>query len=142
MEYKRNYETIVFTKALITFNKRVLMIKRSNYAGSGVGEWDIPGGGLIFDESPLDGINREIKEETGLAVRVDRLLLATTIVKSPTWQSIGLTYLGYGESDKVTLSHEHTDFIWATMEQLKERLFKPQLEDYTRNSIFEALNID
>lgn len=137
-----SHETKVFTKALIIFNKRVLMIKRSSYDSSGAGEWDIPGGGLQFGEDPLDGIYREIKEETGLTAHVDKLLLATTIIKSSTRQSIGLTYLGYADSDNVTLSHEHTDFIWATMEQFKERLPKPQLDDYTRHNIFDILNIN
>lgn len=136
------HETGVFTKALIIFNRRVLMIRRSNYVDKGQGEWDIPGGRLDFGESPLDCINREVREETGLAFRVDRLLLATTIVINPVRQSIGLTYLGYADSDKVILSHEHTEFMWATMNQYKERLSKPLSDDYTKNKIFDILEID
>jgi len=137
-----SHETIVFTKALVIFNKRVLMIKRSGYVDSGKGEWDIPGGGLCFGEAPLDGIYREVKEETGLTVHIDRLLLATTIVRSPSKQSVGLTYLAYADSDNVVLSHEHTDVLWANMTQFKERLFTPQFKDYTKHSIFDHLNID
>jgi 8-oxo-dGTP pyrophosphatase MutT (NUDIX family) len=32
------------------------------------GKWEFPGGGLDHDEEPLDGLRREIQEETGLEV--------------------------------------------------------------------------
>lgn len=35
--------------------------------------WNLPGGGLKPNETPWDGVIREVKEETGLDVRVDRL---------------------------------------------------------------------
>ncbi|HEY9645756.1 MAG TPA: NUDIX hydrolase [Chroococcidiopsis sp.] len=37
--------------------------------------WDLPGGGLAADETLLDGLSREVREETGLeSFQVDRLL--------------------------------------------------------------------
>jgi ADP-ribose pyrophosphatase YjhB (NUDIX family) len=38
------------------------------------GWWDIPGGFLEADEHPEDGARREVHEETGLRVRLLRLL--------------------------------------------------------------------
>jgi NAD+ diphosphatase len=45
---------------------RVLLTRRAwePYAGS----WDLPGGFLAEDEHPLDGLRRELAEETGLEV--------------------------------------------------------------------------
>lgn len=64
----------VATKAFIINNGRVLLLKESSkYTdGSNAGKFDVVGGrvepGQRFDESLL----REIKEETGLSVRLGR----------------------------------------------------------------------
>ncbi len=40
-------------------------------------KWEFPGGGIKPSESITDGLQREIKEETGLTVRADKLLTLT-----------------------------------------------------------------
>ena len=132
----------VFVKSLTVFNRRVLIIRRSNYTIRGKGEWDIPGGGMQIGETILECLHREVKEETGLAIRDEKLVYAMTLLVSPTDQVIGLTYISHADSDKVILSHEHTNYIWATMAQLKERLTKATLDDYERHSVFDVLDID
>ena len=136
---KKMSEIWVAVKALIICNNRVLIIQRSNYANLGEGEWDIPGGGMQFGETLLECLHREVKEETGLTVSVDKLLYAMTALINPARQIVGLTYLCHANSDKVTLSHEHTDYLWATIEQLKSRLTPSALALYTEHSVFEAL---
>ena len=135
-------EIWVASKSLILFNRRALIIKRSKYAGGSENEWEIAGGGLQFGEDLIDGLRREIKEEVGLSVHVDRLLYAMTGMVSPQRQIVGLTYLSYADFDTVTLSHEHTDFLWATRKQLLEMLNKPMLDDFIKNSVFDILEID
>jgi ADP-ribose pyrophosphatase YjhB (NUDIX family) len=36
--------------------------------------WNLPGGGLESRETPIEAVVREVREETGLEVRVDRLV--------------------------------------------------------------------
>lgn len=40
----------------------------------GVQRWTLPGGGLDHGEDPYDAVIREVEEETGLVVQLDRLL--------------------------------------------------------------------
>lgn len=47
---------------------RVLTIRRRDN-----GHWEAPGGVLELDESPEAGVRREVAEETGMSVHVERL---------------------------------------------------------------------
>ena len=57
--------------------------------------WGLPGGDLKFGEDPVEGIKREIREETGLGVQDARLLL---VENSTEIHHIALTYLCTGVS--------------------------------------------
>lgn len=54
----------------VTFNEagQVLLIRRRDN-----GQWQAPGGVLELDETFEDGVVREVLEETGIRVRVERL---------------------------------------------------------------------
>lgn len=89
----------------------------------------------------LDGLSREILEEVGLTVRIDRLLYAISRLVNPQRQIFVLTYLCYANTDTVILSNEHKNFLWATREQLQKMLTKPMLDDLTINSVLDQLDI-
>ena len=57
--------------------------------------WGLPGGDLKSGEDPVDGIKREIREETGLTVQEVRLLL---VESSKEIHQLALTYLCTGVS--------------------------------------------
>jgi 8-oxo-dGTP diphosphatase len=58
--------------ALCVEDGRVLLARRA--AEPFQGRWDIPGGFLEEGEDPVDGLRRELKEETGLDVEPQRFL--------------------------------------------------------------------
>lgn len=63
---------------------RVLVIKRDDN-----GHWEAPGGVLELDESFEAGVQREVLEETGIEVTVERL---TGVYKNLTHGIVALVY--------------------------------------------------
>jgi ADP-ribose pyrophosphatase YjhB (NUDIX family) len=57
--------------AIIVDNNRLLLVKRK-YPPK-VGDWCIPAGFMEYDESPVECCKREVKEETGLDIKIDQL---------------------------------------------------------------------
>jgi ADP-ribose pyrophosphatase YjhB (NUDIX family) len=51
---------------------RVLLARRAHEPFRGL--WDVIGGFVAEGEHPLDGLRREVREETGLDIEVDRML--------------------------------------------------------------------
>ena len=58
--------------ALCLDNGRVLLARRAVAPFQGF--WDIPGGFLEEGEDPLDGVRRELREESGLEIEPERFL--------------------------------------------------------------------
>lgn len=56
--------------AVFDENNRILCVK-INY---GSGNWTLPGGHLENNESPYDGVKREVLEETGYIVDIENLV--------------------------------------------------------------------
>ena len=52
---------------IVDNNGRVLLQKRNNF-----GDWGFPGGALEFGESLEEALLREVKEETGIDISIDR----------------------------------------------------------------------
>lgn len=63
--------TFVTVDAVVTFKGHVLLIKRRQTPGRGL--WALPGGFIDQDNSIVDNIIRELREETRIAVSNDRL---------------------------------------------------------------------
>lgn len=58
--------------ALVQDGDLVLLIKRANEPFKGL--WGIPGGGVELGETVAEALQREVREETGLAVEPERML--------------------------------------------------------------------
>lgn len=61
-------------QAAILHDRQILLIQHREHAG-GRCYWLLPGGGREADETPEQCLIREVQEETGLTIRVERLLL-------------------------------------------------------------------
>jgi 8-oxo-dGTP diphosphatase len=127
---------VVAVKGLILHQGKVLIVQRANDDEIGGGTWELVGGKIEFGEDLETALVREIKEEVGLDVTVDKILYATTFKTDPTRQVVILTYLCRSNSRDVVLSKEHIDYRWSTKEQLRLLLTPEIISDFEKNNVF------
>ena len=69
---KNNYmfsDDMKFLQKVVVFHpteEKILILKRAMDSYSRPGDWDFPGGNVLYGELHDDSIRREVKEETGL----------------------------------------------------------------------------
>ncbi|MEG0766502.1 MAG: NUDIX domain-containing protein [Clostridia bacterium] len=105
---------VVAVKALIRYQDRYLLVRRTAKDIIGAGDWECPGGKLRFGETLEQALQREVMEETSLSIDIQRLLYATTFIPHCAYQSVLLVYLCLSQTDHVSLSSEHQDYRWIT----------------------------
>jgi 8-oxo-dGTP diphosphatase len=136
---KNNF--VVVVKGVILSKGKALIIKRSNTVSFGKETWEFAGGKIQFGEDLDKSLVREIKEEVGIDIVVNKILYATTI-KEPSRQLIILTYLCKSEDNHVVLSKEHSDYKWSTKDQLKELLPLNILKDFEKHNVFSSIELN
>ena len=102
----------VFAAAVI-FNEehKVLLVKMTYQR---IHPWGLPGGSLEYSETPEDGVIREVREETGLEVEVEKLLL----VKTGSPDKVGLYYLCKIKAGNFQPSDEVSEYGYFSMADL------------------------
>ena len=97
--------------AIIINKQKLLFIKRSNNT-SRPGQWCFPGGAIKANETPEQACIREVKEETGLDIKIQKLLL----VKNGSYYYA--CYLANKEQDILLKPNECSDFKWLIAQKL------------------------
>ncbi len=114
----------VATKAFIDYKGKVLILRESDQYqdGTNMGRFSMPGGriepGQRFDESLL----REVKEETGLDIRIGRPFFVNEwrpVVREEQWQIVGTFFECFAGSKNVELSQDHDAFEWIDPKDYK-----------------------
>lgn len=80
--------------------------------------WDLPGGTLAGQERPIDGLCREVYEETRLPVTLISPLCWLKWDRHDSGRAILVAfYVAETSEPAVRLSEEHADFRWVTMDE-------------------------
>ena len=133
---------IVALKAIIVFKGKVLIVQRSNKDDVGAGTWEFAGGKLDFGEDLETALNREIQEEVGLNVSIDKLLYATTFKTHEYRQLVILVYLCTAMDSNVNLSVEHQDYLWADKKQILKLLPNTLINYLNQYNVWDIANIN
>lgn len=75
------HKVIIAVKCILEQNNKILFIKEPKKSSWRPGTWSLPGGKIDPNESYLDAVSREMKEETGLRVKVNGLLKIIEIIR-------------------------------------------------------------
>ena len=99
----------------------LLLVQAAPFKGKMAGKWGLPGGKLDLGESPEKAAQRELFEETGIQIQDSILLrVGSFFLRIPEVEFVFHIYhVPIYEKPKVTLSTEHSAYLWATQEDLK-----------------------
>lgn len=143
------YDFVV--SVFVVHRRRVLLIYHKKYR-----EWLPIGGHIELDEDPKEALDREIREECGLRVKIlaDTPDIAHPGVRplpTPSYMDnhrigsrhrhVAFVYFGVSSSDRVRLhEREHREFRWLSAADLKKPEFKltRSIEFYCRRALEAA----
>jgi len=114
-------------KAIIKKDNKYLLLHKSLTVPRFPDFWDFPGGGLEDNEDPVEGIKREVLEETSLKIESIKVIWKTQAEVNGNMVEYNV-YSVKLLSGEIRLSHEHTEFKWLT----KEELLKLKVEPYIK----------
>jgi 8-oxo-dGTP diphosphatase len=99
---------------IINEKSELLIIKRRDNDQHKPGMWDVPGGRLEPGENPFLGLIRETKEETSLNVEILNPLAVHHFTRDDGQIITMITFLCKLKTNKITLSKEHSEFLWCS----------------------------
>jgi 8-oxo-dGTP diphosphatase len=108
----------IATKAVIVDDKgKVLILREADTyeEGTNIGKYHMPGGRLNPGEAFLDGLKREVDEETGLKIEIGKPIYVgewRPVIKDVQNQIVAIFFICKPLSKDVRLSEEHDDFQW------------------------------
>lgn len=116
------------TSIILEQEGKVLFLQRSHEPFKGY--WVLPGGYVEYDEDPKDTIVREVKEETGLTVKLEEAIYTYLIDTDPRGNSIDIVFEGKITGGKLAL-REHSQGKFFSQSDL------PSLIAYKHREVVE-----
>lgn len=101
---------------------KILLLRRSQTDSRRPLQWDIPGGHTDGQEFAEEAAVRETREETGIDINPRRLRLLSTRTQmvTPELNVNWLFFVASTDTNRVTLSSEHVDYRWASINEVLE----------------------
>ena len=117
---------------VVNVDGRILVVKRRDN-----GEWQPPGGVLELDETIEEGLRREIQEETGIEVHIDRL---TGVYKNMRLGVVALVFRCRPSTGSLHTSSETEESRWMSAQEV-ESAMSPAFAIRVRDAIGGAISV-
>ncbi len=109
---------IIAQKAVLEKDGKLLILHRAENENAFPGLWDFPGGKLEGRENKEESLIREVKEETQLIIKPQKMLgIYHAILKDKPVEFI--IYTANMLDGDVSIGEEHSQFCWATPAEIK-----------------------
>lgn len=105
----------VSQKALIVSPAGELLVMQADEA-----IWELPGGRMGAYEDPVEALEREVREETGLAVDVDDPIHTAAWRNDVGRGRFSVVYYCETAETEITLSEEHCDYEWVSPQTARD----------------------
>jgi 8-oxo-dGTP diphosphatase len=120
---------------------KVLIIQRASDDDYMPGLWEIPSGKREPEEKTIDGVKREVEEETGIKVEVgDPIGIFEYKVEKPdeirSVTQICFLVKPVREVD-VKLSNEHQNFVWISQSEIDKYNITDETKEIIRKALFK-----
>lgn len=136
MEVGKDYIGVGCGAIIVNDKNEVLLVQRSKDARTEPGTWSRPGGQVEFGETVEQAVEREVLEETGLAVKALSVLEVRSVLsEGKHWLAIGYLAKYISGEPRNTEPTKHDAVKWFPLDDLPE-----PLNEYTRSSINIYLN--
>jgi 8-oxo-dGTP diphosphatase len=132
---------LVTLKAIIVEEGKLLVLENTAETWGRKSQWELPGGLLEIGEGLAAGLSREVEEETGLEISVGSIVAAWDYWERDfefadgrvvdAWM-VGVAFVCQVVAGEVKLSDEHSQFKWASKEELEKLDFGPNSRDPVR----------
>lgn len=110
---------------------KILLLKRGIQKDFSPDIWEYPTGRLNQFEEPLNGLRREVFEETGLEVDIIKPINIFHFFRGEQIaekELVGIMYWCQASVEAVVVSEEHSDYQWVTVEEALKLVTKPSMQ--------------
>ncbi len=126
MEKRDNHDIYSCRCLVINPEGKILLLKKNASASWNAGKWGFPGGKRETHESFSETCLRELQKETGVIVAQNsfsrEFCKSTRAIRDGKYagklHTVSFTLLEIREDEEIVLSEEHSDYKWASLDDL------------------------
>ncbi len=119
-------------RAIINQDGKALLLKRANGRPTILGQYELPGGKLAYNEQPEDALRRYLHDDAGIHIKSAQLFDAVTYIDHDDRgiQYAVVVYLvtPVENSHPIKLSGNYSKYVWHPMSEIQ----RPELTDLTQ----------